>query len=166
MNQKLSMKKGGDPSETLAWNMRLISHHELAGFGGVGEGINMQVTKNGRRILWLAHWGAPKNFTGVDVTDPRNPAVAKFIPGPANTNTVQVDLADNIMVAALGRPENRAGTGMDPNKPYEAGVILIDSLSHALFLPPQSMPVISRPPNGPTLSRNATSLSSTVLGEP
>jgi hypothetical protein len=62
----------------------------------------------------------------VDVTDPRNPKTVKFIPGPPNTNTVQVDIADGIMVAALGRPENRAGTGMDPNKPYEAGVILFD----------------------------------------
>ena len=33
----------------------------------------MQQTSNGRRILWLAHEGAPKNFSGVDVTDPRNP---------------------------------------------------------------------------------------------
>jgi hypothetical protein len=25
------------------------------------------------------------------------------------------------MVAALGRPENRDGTGMDPKEPYQAG---------------------------------------------
>ena len=75
MNDKSSMKKGADPSETLAWNMKLISHHELAGFGGVGEGIDMQLTKDGRRILWLAHESAPKNFTGVDVTDVKNPKV-------------------------------------------------------------------------------------------
>ena len=55
--------------QTLAWNMTLLSHNELDGFGGIGEGINMQVTKDGRRILWLAHESAPKNFTAVDVTD-------------------------------------------------------------------------------------------------
>jgi len=57
---------------TLAWNMKLLGHHELEGYGGVGEGVAMQIAKDGRRILWLAHESAPKNFTAVDVTDPRN----------------------------------------------------------------------------------------------
>ncbi|MDR3525497.1 MAG: hypothetical protein P4L66_15515 [Acetobacteraceae bacterium] len=56
-------------------NMKLIAHDRLAGFGGIGEGMSMQLTKNGRRILWLAHESAPKNFTGVDVTDPSRPKV-------------------------------------------------------------------------------------------
>ena len=64
---------GTNPSQTLSLNFKLISHHTLDGFGGVGEGINMQVTKDGRRILWLAHETAPKNFTAVDVTEPRSP---------------------------------------------------------------------------------------------
>jgi hypothetical protein len=57
---------------TLSYNMKLISQHELDGFGGIGEGMGMQM-KNGRRIMWLGHEGAPKNFTGLDVTDPKNP---------------------------------------------------------------------------------------------
>jgi hypothetical protein len=56
-----------------ALNMRLVAQHELAGFGGLGEGMSMQLAKDGRRILWLAHESAPKNFTGVDVSDPKNP---------------------------------------------------------------------------------------------
>jgi hypothetical protein len=55
-----------------ALNMRLLAQHELAGFGGLGEGMSLQVAKDGRRIMWLAHESAPKNFTAVDVTDPRN----------------------------------------------------------------------------------------------
>src|SRR5882762_6341039 len=86
MNDKISMKKGADPSETLAWNMKLISHHELGGFGGMGEGMNMQLAPDGRRILWLAHESAPKNFTGVDVSDPRNPKLV-----------VQTDLPESFM---------------------------------------------------------------------
>ena len=31
----------------------------------------MQLAKDGRRILWLAHESAPKNYTAVDVTDPQ-----------------------------------------------------------------------------------------------
>src|SRR6185503_9017130 len=58
-----------------SYNMRLLAHHELQGFGGLGEGMGLQLAKGGRRILWLAHESAPKNFTGVDVTDPRAPRV-------------------------------------------------------------------------------------------
>jgi hypothetical protein len=68
-----SMSPGGQASQTLALNMKLISHHEMGGFGGVGEGMGMQKTKDGRRVMWLGHEGAPKNFTAIDVTDPKNP---------------------------------------------------------------------------------------------
>ena len=48
-----------------SWNMKLVSQNTLGGFGGMGEGMGIQITKDGRRIMWLAHEGAPKNFTGV-----------------------------------------------------------------------------------------------------
>src|SRR5579864_9268434 len=56
-----------------AFNMKLVAHDELGGFGNVGEGMSLQLAKGGRRILWLAHESAPKNFTAVDVSDPRHP---------------------------------------------------------------------------------------------
>jgi hypothetical protein len=56
-----------------ALTMRLLAHNDLGGYGGMGEGMSLQLAKGGRRILWLAHEGAPKNFTAVDVTDPRKP---------------------------------------------------------------------------------------------
>ncbi|MBI2872627.1 MAG: hypothetical protein HYY00_05490 [Chloroflexi bacterium] len=54
-------------------NLRLISHHDLAGFGNIGEGVALQRLSGGRRILWMAHESAPKEITAVDVTDPRRP---------------------------------------------------------------------------------------------
>jgi hypothetical protein len=57
------------------YGLRLLSQDTLRGFGGVGEGMSLQQAKDGRRIMWLAHEGPPKNFTGVDVTDPRKPKV-------------------------------------------------------------------------------------------
>src|SRR5260221_3115341 len=66
---------GSRADHALSLNMRLVAHHELQGFGGIGEGMAMQLAKDGRRILWLAHESAPKNFTGVDVTHPRPPKV-------------------------------------------------------------------------------------------
>src|SRR5207302_7424577 len=59
----------------LSWNFKLIAHDTLAGFGGMGEGMAVQVAKDGRRILWLAHESAPKNFTALDVSDPKKPKV-------------------------------------------------------------------------------------------
>ena len=61
--------------DTLIWNFRLLAHNALDGFGGMGEGMSMQLAKDGRRILWLAHESAPKNFTAVDVSDPRAPKI-------------------------------------------------------------------------------------------
>ena len=61
--------------ETAIWNFRQLAHHELDGFGGIGEGMSIQIAKDGRRILWLAHESAPKNFTGIDVSDPRDPKI-------------------------------------------------------------------------------------------
>ena len=51
--------------------MKQIAHHTLNGHGGMGEGMALQMARDGRRVLWLAHESAPKNFTAVDVTDPR-----------------------------------------------------------------------------------------------
>ena len=42
-------------SDTLIKNMTLLSQNTLNGFGGIGEGMSMQVTRDERRIIWLAH---------------------------------------------------------------------------------------------------------------
>ena len=87
--------------QTMAHNMTLVSHHELDGFGGMGEGIAMQKTDDGRRILWMAHESAPKNFTGVDVTDPKNPRVIVQTELPhMKVRSNSLDVVGNLMVVA------------------------------------------------------------------
>jgi hypothetical protein len=87
--------------QTMAYNMRLLAHHELAGFGGLGEGISMQETRDGRRVLWLAHEAAPKNFTGVDVTDPRNPRLVVQTELPhMKMRSNSLDVVGDIMAVA------------------------------------------------------------------
>jgi hypothetical protein len=56
-------------------NMRLIGHSDLGGFANGGEGIGLQKTRDGRRIMYIAHECAPVNFTVVDVSDPSKPQV-------------------------------------------------------------------------------------------
>ena len=95
------MRPGAQASQTLALNMKLIAHHELAGFGGVGEGINIQATKDGRRIMWLAHESAPKNFTAVDVTDLKNPKMIVQTDLPhADVRSNSLDVVGDIMAVA------------------------------------------------------------------
>src|SRR5690349_872474 len=92
---------GARADQALSFNMRLLAHHELAGFGGIGEGMAMQQAKDGRRILWMAHESAPKNFTAVDVTDPRAPKVVTQTDLPhAKVRSNSLDIVGNTMVVA------------------------------------------------------------------
>src|SRR6201984_2194699 len=88
-------------SESVCWNFKLIAHHELDGFGGMGWAMAVQVAKDGRRIIWLAHESAPKNFTAVDVSDPRKPKVVVQTDLPhANMRSNSLETAGNLMAVA------------------------------------------------------------------
>jgi len=81
--------------------MKLLAHHELQGFGGMGEGMGMQIARDGRRILWMAHESAPKNFTGVDVSDPRAPVVVVQTELPhSNVRSNSLDVVGDTMIVA------------------------------------------------------------------
>jgi hypothetical protein len=87
--------------ESVCWNFKLLGHHELQGFGGMGEGMSVQIAPDGRRIIWLAHESAPKNFTGVDVSDPRNPKVVVQTDLPQGfMRSNSLETAGNIMAVA------------------------------------------------------------------
>jgi hypothetical protein len=101
-----------------ALNMRLLAQNDLSGFGGVGEGMSLQLAKDGRRILWLAHESAPKNFTGVDVSDPRNPKVVTQTDLPhKQMRSNSLEICGDIMAVAYQTQQH----GLKP-----AGVELFD----------------------------------------
>jgi hypothetical protein len=102
LNNPLTAPSGAARADqTLSLNMKLLAHHELAGFGGLGEGMALQQTKDGRRILWLAHEAAPKNFSGVDVTDPRKPKLIVQTDLPhAKVRSNSLDVVGNVMAVA------------------------------------------------------------------
>jgi hypothetical protein len=82
-------------------NMQLLAHHELDGFGNVGEGMVIQLARDGRRVLWLAHESAPKNVTALDVTDPRKPSVILQTDLPHHDmRSNSLDLAGDLLVVA------------------------------------------------------------------
>src|SRR5205807_9576962 len=99
-------------------NMKLLSHHTLNGFGGMGEGMALQLCRDGRRILWLAHESAPKNFTAVDVSDPRLPKVVVQTDLPhAQMRSNSLEVAGDLMAVAYQTQKK----GMKP-----AGMELFD----------------------------------------
>jgi len=114
----LDHTKVADVKIDLISGMRLIAHDPLAGFGGVGEGMSLQRAPDGRRILWLAHEGPPKNFTGVDVTDPCRPKVIVQTELPHNkVRSNSLETTGDVMAVAYQTYE----TGLQP-----AGIELFD----------------------------------------
>ncbi|MFO0520152.1 MAG: LVIVD repeat-containing protein [bacterium] len=92
---------GSSPSREMAFNMKLLGAHELNGNGNVGEGISIQKTRDGRRILWVAHESAPTNFTGIDVTDPRKPKVVIQTQLPhSRVRSNSLDVVGDVMCVA------------------------------------------------------------------
>ena len=90
-----------DGYQPVTWNFKLLANDMLGGFGGMGEGMSMQIAPDGRRIIWLAHESAPKNFTAVDVSDPRKPKVVCQTDLPhANMRSNSLETCGNIMAVA------------------------------------------------------------------
>jgi hypothetical protein len=109
---------GSRADQTLSLNMKLLAQHELAGYGGIGEGMALQLTRDGRRILWLAHESAPKNFSGVDVTDPRQPKLVVQTELPhSRMRSNSLDLVGDLLAVAY----QTSTVGLTP-----AGVDLFD----------------------------------------
>ena len=91
----------GQSGEPVTWNFKLLAQNDLGGFGGMGEGMSVQIAKDGRRIIWLAHESAPKNFTAVDVSDPRQPKVVVQTELPqAYMRSNSLELSGDIMAVA------------------------------------------------------------------
>ena len=84
-----------------ARNMRLLAQHPLDGFGNCGEGMAIQLTRDKRRVLWIAHESAPKNVTAVDVTNPRKPTVLVQTALPhERMRSNSLDLVGDLLVVA------------------------------------------------------------------
>lgn len=89
--------------------------------------IAMQVV-DGRWYVYLGHFWH-RGWSIVDVTDPREPELAQFVEGPANTTTKQIQVADGTMITALERPgqsDPPGGEPTDPTQPYDTGAYIWD----------------------------------------
>lgn len=110
-------------------NMRLMAHHDLNGYGNIGEGVHLHQTRDGRRVLYLAHESAPKDITSVDVTDPANPkllAQTELAYGHLRSNSLSI-VDDTMLVAYQSQEPGQPGAGMgvynisNPEEPRQIG---------------------------------------------
>ena len=109
------------PAGWKASNMKPIGYSDLDGRGGAFKIAIRHV--NNHWYLYMGHlWH--RGWSIVDVTDPANPKLAKFVPGPDNTWTIQMELHDDIMLTPVAKIQ--PGWGGDPNKPFEEGVLIWD----------------------------------------
>src|SRR5215471_2973060 len=109
------------PSGWAAENMKPVGYSSLNGHGGAFKIVVRRVADK-----WYAYLGHfwESGWLVLDVTDAGNPKFIKFIAGPDNTNTYQVELHDNLLITALQqRPTNWGG---DPKRPHDEGALIWD----------------------------------------
>ena len=104
-----------------AHNLRLVGYHDLGRRPAFK--IALQVV-DGRWYLYLSQFWCP-GWTILEVTDPAKPEFVRFLEGPANTWTLQVQVADGKMITSLERIPS-AEWGLDPTRPFEEGIYVWD----------------------------------------
>src|SRR2546422_10713251 len=81
------------PPGAITSNVRVVGYSEVDGRPPFKLSIQQ---RNGRWYLYAGHlWH--RGWTILDVTDPAKPGVANFIPGPANTWTIQLEIGGDKM---------------------------------------------------------------------
>jgi hypothetical protein len=98
--------------------LEIVAYHDLGGRPGFKMGIH---EIGGRWFLYLGHlWH--RGWSVLEVTDPARPQLVRFLPGPANTWTIQMQVAGGRMVTALEKIDT--GWGEDPDAPFEEGFLV------------------------------------------
>lgn len=104
-----------------ARNVEAVGYHDLQKRPAFK--LALQVV-NDRWYLYLSHfWHS--GWTVLDVTDPSSPEFLRFVPGPDNTFTLQVQVADGLMIGSLEKIF-LPGWGGDDTKPFEEGILIYD----------------------------------------
>lgn len=108
------------PGVLEAQAVELVGYHDLDG----SPGFKLAMQRHGERwYLYLGHlWH--RGWSVVDVTEPAAPRLRRFVEGPADTWTIQVQVADGLMVTALEKPNE--GWGVEPGLPFEEGAYIWD----------------------------------------
>jgi len=108
------------PTPWFSRNIEVLGYHDLGGKPAFK--LAMQEV-NGRWYLYMGHlWH--RGWSILDVTDPSAPEYTRFIPGPENSWTIQIQVAEGTMVTALERIA--PGWGGVDGKPFSEGLLIWD----------------------------------------
>lgn len=108
------------PAGSTAKNVKAIGYSNLDG----KPAFKMSIREHrGRWYLYTGHFWH-RGWSIIDVTDPVAPKVVKFIAGPENTFTGQMELSGNLLITALEKL--LPGFGVDERQAFDNGVILWD----------------------------------------
>src|SRR5262245_19840505 len=81
-------------------NVDLLAYHDLDGRSGLKLALQ---EVDGRFFLYVAgFWHS--GWSILEVTDPEYPELLRWLDGPPNTMTIQVQVADGTMITALEQP--------------------------------------------------------------
>jgi len=95
---------------------------EVIGYTDVGGHIPFKLSiqeVNGRWLMYSASL-YDRGWSVIDVTNPADPTVLNWVPGPPNTFTVQIDIADKKMITPLERSQFGGDTDHTKNN-WEEG---------------------------------------------
>ena len=106
--------------EEQAWNLRLIGHTDLNGYGD-----GMQIMVSGT-TMYVGHVDGRMGTSIVDVSDPTSPSVIKQIKNPANTHSHKVQTAGNLLMVNY-----EAFPSGQPVTPEKAGMQIYDIADRA-----------------------------------
>jgi len=109
------------PGIVEARNTRLVGYHDLDGRPAFKLGMHVA---GGRRYVYAGSMFHP-GWSVIDVTDPEEPKLANFIPGPPNTWTIQMQVAESRMVVGLEHPA-KGWTDLVGDAEPRAGVMIWD----------------------------------------
>ncbi|MFQ6025996.1 MAG: LVIVD repeat-containing protein [Dehalococcoidia bacterium] len=110
----------GAPLAEQAKGITMVGYHDLD---------NRPAFKMGMQVVndrWYLYTGSlwHRGWSILDVTDPTQPDLVNFVEGPDNTWTIQMQIADGLMITALEQISPRWGG--DANRPHQAGVYIWD----------------------------------------
>ena len=97
---------------------------EVVAFTDVGGRIPFKMSpyQLGNRTYMYVGAQNDRGWSVMDITNPQDPQLLNWIPGPANTRTGQLDVAGGKMITALER--SQSGGDTDPTKPWDEGVLI------------------------------------------
>lgn len=108
------------PPAAEAHGIECVGYHDLGGHPAFKTAMG---EVNGRWFLYLSNFWR-SGWSVLDVTEPDSPVLLSNVPGPRETWTLQVQVADGLMVTSLERPP--AGWGFDPSRTEATGLMIWD----------------------------------------